>query len=89
MVAGEAQPWQIRADAETAAREAGLLFRERWGSILTLLFGALGLLFLLGGPAALYLLWYRLGRDKPVEMVADYLPEPPRRPGPGRRRHAS
>ena len=83
VVAGEAQPWQIRADAETAAREAELLFRERWGPILTLLFGALGLLFLLGGPAALYLLWYRLGRDKPVEMVADYLPEPPDDLAPG------
>jgi len=77
VVAGEPQPWQIRADAEAAAREAELSFRARWGPLLTLLFGALGLLFLLGGPAALYLLWYRLGRDKPVEMVADYLPEPP------------
>ena len=37
----------------------------------------------LGGPAALYLLWYRLGRDKPVEMVADYLPEPPDDLAPG------
>ena len=60
-----------------------LLFRARWGPILTLVFGALGLLFLLGGPAALYLLWYRLGRDKPVEMVADYLPEPPDDLAPG------
>ena len=83
VVAGEPQPWQIRADAEAAAREAELLFRARWGPILTLVFGALGLLFLLGGPAALYLLWYRLGRDKPVEMVADYLPEPPDDLAPG------
>ncbi|MCY3993249.1 MAG: DUF2207 domain-containing protein [Caldilineaceae bacterium] len=83
VVAGEPQPWQIRADAEAAAREAELLFRARWGPILTLLFGALGLLFLLGGPAALYLLWYRLGRDKPVDMVADYLPEPPDDLAPG------
>ena len=83
VVAGRPQPWQTRADAEAAAREAELLFRERWGPILTLLFGALGLLFLLGGPAALYLLWYRLGRDKSVEMVADYLPEPPDDLAPG------
>ncbi|MXY95609.1 MAG: DUF2207 domain-containing protein, partial [Caldilineaceae bacterium SB0664_bin_27] len=83
VVAGEPQPWQIRADAEAAAREAELRFRARWSQILTLLFGAFGLLFLLGGPAALYLLWYRLGRDKPVEMVADYLPEPPSDLAPG------
>ena len=83
VVAGEPQPWQIRADAEAAAREAEIRFRERWVPILTLLFGALGLLFLLGGPAALYLLWYRLGRDKPVNLVADYLPEPPADLAPG------
>ena len=53
VVAGEPQPWQIKADAEAAAREAEMRFRERWGPILTLLLGALGLLFLLGGPAAL------------------------------------
>ena len=82
-VAGEAQPWQSNADAEAAAREAAARFRERLGPILTLLFGALGILFLLGGPAALYLMWYRLGRDKPVEMVADYLPEPPDDLSPG------
>ncbi len=83
VVAGQPQPWQTRADAEAAALEAELAFRARWGPIFTLLFGALGLLFLLGGPAALYLLWYRLGRDKPVEMVADYLPEPPDDLAPG------
>ena len=83
VVAGEPQPWQTRADAEAAAREDAALFRARWGPILTLVFGAFGLLFLLGGPAALYLLWYRLGRDKPVEMVADYLPEPPDDLAPG------
>ena len=77
VVAGERPPWQSRADAEAAEREAAAQMRARWAPILTLIFGALGILFLLGGPAALYLLWYRLGRDKPVEMVADYLPEPP------------
>ena len=83
VVAGEPQPWQTRADAEAAARDAAVLFRARWGPMLTLVFGALGLLFLLGGPAALYLLWYRLGRDKPVDLVADYLPEPPDDLAPG------
>ena len=83
IVAGEPQPWQARADAEAAEREAAARFHERWAPTLTLLFGAFGLLLLLGGPAALYLLWYRLGRDKPVEMVADYLPEPPDDLSPG------
>lgn len=50
---------------------------DTWGPLATLGFGALGALFLFGGPALLYLLWYRLGRDKPVEVIADYLPEPP------------
>ncbi len=77
VVAGAAQPWQDAADAEVAAREAEDVYRQTWGPIATLGLGALGALFLLGGPALLYLLWYRLGRDKPVEMVADYLPEPP------------
>lgn len=47
------------------------------GAVDTLAFGALGLLFMLGGPAGLYVLWYKFGRDQPVAMVADYLPEPP------------
>ena len=61
VVAGEPQPWQSRADAEAAELEAAASFRNRWGPILTLGFGALGMLFLFGGPALLYLLWYRLG----------------------------
>ncbi len=28
-------------------------------------------------PVLLYIWWYRRGRDKPVGLVADYLPEPP------------
>lgn len=83
VVDGVAQPWQQRADAAAAAREAEMQFRDRWGPIATLFFGLIGLLFLLGGPVALYMLWYRLGRDKPVEMVADYLPEPPDALAPG------
>jgi uncharacterized membrane protein YgcG len=77
VVAGSAQPWQQAADAEAARREAERRYRETWGPIATVGLGALGALFLFGGPALLYLLWYSLGRDKPVEMVADYLPEPP------------
>ena len=72
-----------RADADAAQREAELAYRERWRPIALLGFGLAGLLFLLGGPAALYALWYNFGRDKPVEMVADYLPEPPDELPPG------
>lgn len=77
VVAGTVQPWQAQADADVAAREAEQVYRDTWGPLATLGFGALGALFLFGGPALLYLLWYRLGRDKPVDVVADYLPEPP------------
>ena len=83
VVAGTPQPWQARADAEAAEREAEARYRATWGPLFTLGFGALGALFLFCGPALLYLLWYRLGRDKPVEIVADYLPEPPDNLPPG------
>jgi len=77
VVDGAAQPWQQAADEAAAQQEAALRFKERWGPVASLFFGALGLMLILGGPAALYALWYKLGRDKPVSMVADYLPEPP------------
>jgi uncharacterized membrane protein YgcG len=77
VVDGVAQPWQQAADEAAAQQEEALRFKERWGPVASLFFGALGLLLILGGPAALYTLWYKLGRDKPVSMVADYLPEPP------------
>ena len=77
VVAGTVQPWQERADRQAAELEERLAYLAKWGPIAALGFGAFGFLLLLGGPAALYALWYRFGRDKPVEMVADYLPEPP------------
>ncbi len=77
IVAGVAPVWQQQADEVQAQRDAELAYRQQWGTWATLAFGALGLLFMLGGPAGLYVLWYRFGRDKPVAMVADYLPEPP------------
>ncbi len=77
VVDGVAAPWQQSADAYAAELEAEQAFRDFWGPIVTLFFGAIGLLLMIGGPAALYALWYRFGRDKPVDMVADYLPEPP------------
>jgi hypothetical protein len=32
---------------------------------------------LLGGPIAVYLLWYKRGRDVPVGVVPEYISEPP------------
>lgn len=83
VVDGAAQPWQAAADAAAEQRAADLAFRNRWGPIATLGLCALGLLLTFGGPAALYGLWYRIGRDKPVDMVAEYLPEPPTPLAPG------
>ncbi len=77
VAAGAVQPWQQQADELAAAREAEQAFQDRWGPIASLFFLALGFMLILGGPAALYALWYALGRDKPVPLVADYLPEPP------------
>ena len=42
-----------------------------------LLFGALGVLVLVGGLVGVILLWYLRGRDPQVSLAADYLTEPP------------
>jgi hypothetical protein len=83
IVDGTTPAWQARADAIAAEREAELTYRQKWGPIAALGFGLLGLLLAGGGCAALYALWYRFGRDRPVELVADYLPEPPDTLSPG------
>lgn len=77
IVDGAAQPWQQSADAAAAEAEAAAAFRNRWQDVATLGLCLLGLLLGGGGLVGLYLIWYKFGRDKPVEMVADYLPEPP------------
>ena len=66
--------WQAQADADAAARDAREAELAKLRPIYNLGLGVLGLLCLFGGPLGLYLLWYNLGRDKPVPMVADYLP---------------
>ncbi|MCX6043172.1 MAG: DUF2207 domain-containing protein [Caldilinea sp.] len=71
--------WARRRRATTCSQA----FRERWGPVATVALGVLGVALLLGGPVLVYLMWYRFGRDKPVERVADYLPEPPDELAPG------
>ncbi|GIK75968.1 MAG: hypothetical protein BroJett021_49560 [Chloroflexota bacterium] len=83
VVAGAAPAWQAAADARAAQLEAEQAYRDRWGPVATVLLGVLSLALLLGGPALVYLMWYKYGRDKPVERIADYLPEPPDDLAPG------
>jgi uncharacterized membrane protein YgcG len=51
--------------------------KQSWGPVLSVIFGAVGLMLLFGGPLAVYLLWYTRGRDRPVGLVAEYITEPP------------
>ena len=48
-----------------------------------LTFLVLALLILVGGPLLVLAIWYSLGRDPEVGIVADYLPEPPSNLPPG------
>lgn len=51
--------------------------KQTWGPVVSVIFGALGLMLLFGGPLAVYVLWYTRGRDRPVGLVAEYITEPP------------
>jgi len=51
--------------------------RQTLGPLFSLIFGALGVVILIGGPLSLYLLWYTRGRDQPVGLVAEQVSEPP------------
>ncbi len=77
IVAGQAQPWQAAIDQQAAQRAAEEATRRQWGPVFDLGFLSLGGLLAIGGPILLYLWWYRRGRDAPVGLVADYLPDPP------------
>jgi len=59
------------------AQEPEWQSREARAETLNLLFGALGVLLLVGGLPAVLLLWYLRGRDPEVGLVAEYLSEPP------------
>jgi uncharacterized membrane protein YgcG len=65
-VQGSAPAWQESFDRQ-----------QEWGPVLSVIFGALGLMLLFAGPLAVYVLWYTRGRDRPVGLVAEYITEPP------------
>ncbi len=66
IVAGAPAPWQEQID-----------FEERWTPVFNLVVLGTSLFALVAGPLALYLLWYRKGRDAPVKLPAEWIPEPP------------
>ncbi|MCB0179546.1 MAG: DUF2207 domain-containing protein [Anaerolineae bacterium] len=48
-----------------------------WGPVIGVGSGVLGLMLLIGGPMAVYLLWRSRGRDDAIAAVPEYLSEPP------------
>jgi uncharacterized membrane protein YgcG len=66
VVAGEPSPWQQEIDRA-----------DRIGPLADFLSLGLALFLLVGGPLGLYLLWYNKGRDAPVKLPAEWIPEPP------------
>lgn len=83
IVNAPAPAWQAAVDAEAAHQAELLAYQQKWGPLANFIFCTLGLLFTFGGPALLYAFWYKQGRDKPMPMVADYLPEAPDDLAPG------
>ena len=77
VVAGAPSAWQVEADKEAAELERQAEYNATVRPWVNLGVGALSLFFLIMGPVGLYALWYTKGRDVPVKLVADYLPEPP------------
>jgi uncharacterized membrane protein YgcG len=65
-VAGQPASWQISMDRQ-----------DRIEPIANLAILALTALVLVGGLLGLYLLWYSRGRDAPVKLPAEWIPEPP------------
>lgn len=76
IVQGSRPDWQAGYDRRAT-------WDERYRDIANLALGALGGLFLLGGPLLVLLLWYMRGRDPDVSLPAEYLSEPPSDDPPG------
>lgn len=73
VVSGSAPLWQAQADRRGEEADA----RAARGRIIDLFGGGFSLLLLVGGLTSAFLVWWRGGRDPEVELVADYLSEPP------------
>ena len=65
--------WQQDTETATIVAQAAEVRRAR----LELLLGGLGLAILSLGLLSLLLIWYRWGRDEPVPLSAEYIPDPP------------
>ncbi|MBN1964935.1 MAG: DUF2207 domain-containing protein, partial [Anaerolineae bacterium] len=64
-------------DMVVASWQASFDQEVTWKPILMLFFIALGLVIVILGPALVYFMWYRRGRDPEVAVVPEYLAEPP------------
>lgn len=60
-----------------AARDAELYYEENLKDWVDLGLGLIALMFVIGGPALIYFIWYLRGRDPKVGPVPEYLEEPP------------
>jgi uncharacterized membrane protein len=80
-VPAEEPPWQAGYEEEQARieqqREEEQAWDEQQRPMYNLLLGSLGVLLLVGGPLAIYLLWLFRGRDPKVGEVPSYITEPP------------
>lgn len=66
IVAGQPASWQVAMDRQDQIEPVANL-----GML------ALTIFVLVGGSLLLYLLWYSKGRDAPVKLPAEWIPEPP------------
>ncbi|RME49579.1 MAG: DUF2207 domain-containing protein, partial [Chloroflexi bacterium] len=71
--------WQQEFDARAAEEGQGPsgTTTDTYQVLLNLLAGFIGVFIAVVGTVGLFLLWYTRGRDAPVPMVAEYLPQPP------------
>lgn len=66
LVAGQPASWQVAMDRQ-----------DQIAPVANLGVLALTIFVLVVGPLGLYLLWYSKGRDAPVKLPAEWIPEPP------------
>lgn len=74
-------PHTINAEPEEWQKQADLLERTTAQNNFYAVLAAF--LIAIGGPLALLLLWFLLGRDKPTTFAAEFLPKPPDDTPPG------